>query len=253
MVPPPTPPSPIHPLSPLQKPHPTLPVPRCWLPLFQLIRSMHGGTMGVLSTRETWNVSECSRPGSLSPLSACFVSPISPRERNSDSESIGGCVNTGGGDRKGMWWQRELECQKGFQGGRRRWEREMKRRAHGQKRLTWLNVDLTCCLVMTKAFILANKMWFKTDESRWCQKCIHHFFSYIWEARTSKCLGVFFLINNFKDLRNRNLIFSSLSVIKWGDKLRIMWGQSGHGQSKRAKGRKSWSGGWIFDRNEPAL
>ena len=59
--------------------------------------------MGVLSTRETWNVSECSRPGSLSPLSACFVSPISPRERNSDSESIGGCVNTGGGDRKGMW------------------------------------------------------------------------------------------------------------------------------------------------------
>ena len=48
------PPSPIHPLSPLKtlsQTHPTLPVPPCRLLLFQLIRSMHGGTMGILSTR----------------------------------------------------------------------------------------------------------------------------------------------------------------------------------------------------------
>lgn len=44
----------LTPTEPPQHQHqhrPTLPVPLCWLLLFQLIRSMRGGTMGVLSTR----------------------------------------------------------------------------------------------------------------------------------------------------------------------------------------------------------
>ena len=36
---------------PSHRPHPDRPVPLRWLLLFQLIRSMHGGTMGVLCTR----------------------------------------------------------------------------------------------------------------------------------------------------------------------------------------------------------
>lgn len=47
---------------------------------------------------ETWNVSECSRlgPSLLSEHALCPLFP--PRERDRDTESIGGCVNTEGGE-----------------------------------------------------------------------------------------------------------------------------------------------------------
>lgn len=100
---------PYEPPPPLPQVHPTLLVPLRRLLLFQLIRSMHGGTMAVLSTRKPGMCLNVAGRVPLFPQSVLCV-PCFPRERDRDSECIGGCVNTEGGDRKGMWWQWELRC-----------------------------------------------------------------------------------------------------------------------------------------------
>lgn len=96
----PPPPLPIHPLSPLQNPavppHPPSPsVLAAPLPAYQKVCMAE---QWAFYPHETWNVSECSRlgPSLLSEHALCPLFP--PRERDRDTESIGGCVNTEGGE-----------------------------------------------------------------------------------------------------------------------------------------------------------